>query len=215
MLSGSSLHGFCPKTRERGWGCHRLLTVSGVGSGKDPLCSSRGPWKSLPIRVLVIRRMRTQSPPGRWGEAPAVLGATHTDTHAHKESQPPPPRPPIPQSLLGEAKKRPRRSGDTGKSPTQKFGHSHFGAIGAVPVSWGSAAQEHPVGSAPDQPHHSPGSSGHLLMAREDQGRLQHRDSPSRPVPVGAGAGPWRLVSIWQPEGCGQWETHRDKNPLC
>lgn len=37
MLSGSSLHGFCPKTRKVGGGCPRLMTVSGVGGGEDPL----------------------------------------------------------------------------------------------------------------------------------------------------------------------------------
>lgn len=41
MLSGSSLHGFCPKTRKVGWGCPRLMTVSGVGGGEDPLAFLR------------------------------------------------------------------------------------------------------------------------------------------------------------------------------
>lgn len=101
---------------------------------------------------------------------------------------------PIPQSLLGEAKKGPKRSGDAGKSPTQKLGHGHCRAGGAVHVAWGPEVQEHPVGSASDQPNRSPSSSGHLLMAPEDRLHLQHRDLPSRLVSVLAGAGPWRLA---------------------
>jgi len=66
---------------------------------------------------VLVRRMRTEkSPPGRRGETPAVLGASHTDTHAHKESQPPPPRHPFLKVFLERQRRDPDVQGSLEKA---------------------------------------------------------------------------------------------------
>lgn len=96
MLSGSSLHGFCPKTRKGGWGGRRLMTVSGVGGGEDPLCPSRGTRRSLcPCSEdenktwaraggaghLLAWELQTQT-----GAHTRTLGPRHLATHSSKSS---------------------------------------------------------------------------------------------------------------------------------
>ena len=184
MPSGSSLHGFCPKTRKGGPQADDSLRGRWCQRPSVPFL--RGMEVTAHPHVLV-RGMRTQSWPGRW--AGHLLSWEIQVRYIHTRPQgllAPLPHHPLLKVSVDRQRRDPNTEGGHWQKPNTESRRPSSQGGGAAHVSRGPKAHGHAVGPASDQPIHSPSSSGHLLRAREDLLQLQCR---SVPLPAMSGGG--------------------------
>lgn len=127
MLSGSSLHGFCPYTRGttgrgQSQGSVVAKTVCTLLEGHGGHCPLPCPCQGHKNRKIGLAGGQDTCCPRRQ--------RSDTDTQAHKDSQPHRLTTPLLKVSVGRQRRDSHAQGGTDESPTQKVGDLHLGVGG-------------------------------------------------------------------------------------